>query len=175
MKNKFHVLADNVMNIVYMMTSQFRVVAEHVHPLRQEHHQGPQRELPYKVQQQAERGRLPGYDLVYSALLVKPTLLDPTSVNTTTWSTSTRCSGAISMLTTPKQQPHKREIPSTFEGNKQDQTLGPTTTFKNWASEVQIYMSLEDHNLSTIMDTVKTQRRSSTTKTRSKRTRSRTK
>eukprot|EP00971_Amphidinium_carterae_P172530 3420061-Amphidinium_carterae.2 len=61
------------------------------------------------------------------------------------------------MLTVPKQQPHRRELPSVFEGNKQDQTLGPTTTFKNWASEVQIHMSLEDHNLATLMENVKTQ------------------
>eukprot|EP00971_Amphidinium_carterae_P111330 2205238-Amphidinium_carterae.1 len=58
------------------------------------------------------------------------------------------------MLTTHKQQKHKRKLFSTFEGNKQDQTLGPTTTFKNWASKVQIYTFLEDHNLSTIVDNV---------------------
>eukprot|EP00971_Amphidinium_carterae_P323374 6426480-Amphidinium_carterae.1 len=32
------------------------------------------------------------------------------------------------------------------------------TTFKNWASEVQIYMSLDDHNLTTLMDKVKTEK-----------------
>eukprot|EP00971_Amphidinium_carterae_P043225 850556-Amphidinium_carterae.1 len=30
------------------------------------------------------------------------------------------------------------------------------TTFKNWAAEVQIYMSLEDHNLATMFEVVKT-------------------
>eukprot|EP00971_Amphidinium_carterae_P006413 126602-Amphidinium_carterae.1 len=32
------------------------------------------------------------------------------------------------------------------------------TTFKNWAAEVQIYMSLEDHNLATMLEEVKTQK-----------------
>eukprot|EP00971_Amphidinium_carterae_P006414 126603-Amphidinium_carterae.1 len=32
------------------------------------------------------------------------------------------------------------------------------TTFKNWAAEVQIYMSLEDHNLATMLEDVKTQK-----------------
>eukprot|EP00971_Amphidinium_carterae_P304481 6050506-Amphidinium_carterae.2 len=31
------------------------------------------------------------------------------------------------------------------------------TTFKNWAAEVQIYKSLEDHNLATLMENVKIQ------------------
>eukprot|EP00971_Amphidinium_carterae_P230903 4581956-Amphidinium_carterae.1 len=61
------------------------------------------------------------------------------------------------MLTVPKQQPHRRDLPSVFEGNKQDQAFGHTTTFKNWAAEVQIYMSLEDHNLAALMENVKTQ------------------
>eukprot|EP00971_Amphidinium_carterae_P230205 4568772-Amphidinium_carterae.1 len=59
----------------------------------------------------------------------------------------------------PNNNHTRRKLPSTFEGNKQEQTLGPTTTFKNWASEIQIYMSLEDHNLSTITHNVKTQTR----------------
>eukprot|EP00971_Amphidinium_carterae_P119237 2361863-Amphidinium_carterae.1 len=50
------------------------------------------------------------------------------------------------MLTVPKQQPHRR-----------DQQHGSMTTFKNWAAKIQIYMSLEDHNLITIMEDVKTQ------------------
>eukprot|EP00971_Amphidinium_carterae_P248301 4929489-Amphidinium_carterae.1 len=70
-------------------------------------------------------------------------------------STSTRCSD-INMLTVPKQQPHKRELPSVFEGSKQKQQ-GPTTTFKNWTAELQIYMSLEDHNITQPMDDIKTQ------------------
>eukprot|EP00971_Amphidinium_carterae_P198032 3930520-Amphidinium_carterae.1 len=62
------------------------------------------------------------------------------------------------MLSTPKQTTHKRELPTTFDGNKQDQTtLGPTTTFKDWASEVQTYMALEDYNLAQIMERVKQQ------------------
>eukprot|EP00971_Amphidinium_carterae_P103957 2058840-Amphidinium_carterae.1 len=44
MKHKIDILVNYVMNIVYIMTSQFRMV------------QGPQRELPYKVQQQTNRG-----------------------------------------------------------------------------------------------------------------------
>eukprot|EP00971_Amphidinium_carterae_P207647 4120350-Amphidinium_carterae.1 len=151
------VLADYVIHMVYKMTLQFRMVAERVHRLRSEHHQGPLPELLHEVQQQAEQGLLLGYNLVLSALLVKPTFLDPTCVSTTTRSTSTRCISDINMSATPKQQPHRRDLPSVFKGNKQDQTLGPTTTFKNWTSEVQIYMSLEDHNLSTHMDNVKTQ------------------
>eukprot|EP00971_Amphidinium_carterae_P186163 3695516-Amphidinium_carterae.1 len=49
-------------------------------------------------------------------------------------------------------------VPTIFEGNnKLDSTTGPFTTFKNWASELQIYKSLEDHNLIDIMDNVKRQ------------------
>eukprot|EP00971_Amphidinium_carterae_P293294 5823247-Amphidinium_carterae.1 len=64
------------------------------------------------------------------------------------------------MLSVPKQQSHKRELPSVFEGNKQNEQQGPMTTFKNWASEVQIYMVLEDHNMATILDLedIKTQK-----------------
>eukprot|EP00971_Amphidinium_carterae_P104503 2069482-Amphidinium_carterae.1 len=62
------------------------------------------------------------------------------------------------MLSVPKQQSHKRKLPSVFEGNKQTEQQGPTMTFKNWAAEVQIYMSLEDHNLATIMEDVKTEK-----------------
>eukprot|EP00971_Amphidinium_carterae_P095290 1885031-Amphidinium_carterae.1 len=36
-----------------------------------------------------------------------------------------------------------------------DSTAGSSTIFKNWASEVKIYMSLEDHNLIDIMENVK--------------------
>eukprot|EP00971_Amphidinium_carterae_P176662 3502532-Amphidinium_carterae.1 len=57
--------------------------------------------------------------------------------------------------TTPpqqQQQQHKRNSPSIFKGNKPHQSSGPTTTFKNWAAELQIYMSLEDNNISFIMD-----------------------
>eukprot|EP00971_Amphidinium_carterae_P213454 4236092-Amphidinium_carterae.3 len=61
------------------------------------------------------------------------------------------------MLTIPKQQPHKRELPSIFEGNKQEPSQGPTTTFKNWKAELQIYMSLEDHNIAQLMDEVRQQ------------------
>eukprot|EP00971_Amphidinium_carterae_P215697 4281782-Amphidinium_carterae.1 len=71
---------------------------------------------------------------VYSALLVEPTYLDPTSGSTTTSSTSTRYCDDINMLTVPKQQ-HKRKAPSIFEGNKQDHSSGPTTTFKDWATK----------------------------------------
>eukprot|EP00971_Amphidinium_carterae_P163714 3245945-Amphidinium_carterae.1 len=65
--------------------------------------------------------------------------------------------GYINMLSVPKQQSHKRELPAIFEGNKQTEQQGPTTTFKNWAAEVQIYMSLEDHNLATILEDIKTE------------------
>eukprot|EP00971_Amphidinium_carterae_P089161 1764536-Amphidinium_carterae.1 len=96
------VLANHVIYMFYRLTSQFRMVAEQVHRLRSDH-QGPVQGLPHEVRQEAEQGLLPGYDFVYSALLVKPTRLDPTSVSTTTWSTSTRCISDINMLTTPKQ------------------------------------------------------------------------
>eukprot|EP00971_Amphidinium_carterae_P163045 3232542-Amphidinium_carterae.1 len=62
------------------------------------------------------------------------------------------------MLSVPKQQSHKRELPAVFEGNKQNEQQGPTTTFKTWAAEVQIYMSLEDHNLATILEDIKTEK-----------------
>eukprot|EP00971_Amphidinium_carterae_P064851 1285001-Amphidinium_carterae.1 len=139
------VLAELFYYLISIMT-KFRMVAERVHQLRA----GPQ----HTVQQQAEREHLPCYDQVYSALLVKPTLLDPTSVSTTTtWCTSTRCSSDINM----KQQSHKRELPSVFVGNKEAEQ-GPTTTFKIWAAEEQIYISLEDCNLATIMEEVKTEK-----------------
>eukprot|EP00971_Amphidinium_carterae_P052243 1028503-Amphidinium_carterae.1 len=63
------------------------------------------------------------------------------------------------MFCVPKQQSHKREPPSVFEGNKQNEQQGPMTTFKNWASEVQVYMSLEDHNMATILEDIKTQKK----------------
>eukprot|EP00971_Amphidinium_carterae_P345485 6486472-Amphidinium_carterae.1 len=59
------------------------------------------------------------------------------------------------MLSLPKQTSHKRDLPNTFEGNKANEQQGATTTFKNWAAEVQIYMSLEDHNMADIMDDTK--------------------
>eukprot|EP00971_Amphidinium_carterae_P179212 3554847-Amphidinium_carterae.1 len=59
------------------------------------------------------------------------------------------------MLSLPKQVSHKRDLPNIFEGNKLNEQEGSTTTFKNWAAELQIYMSLEDHNLSSIMDDTK--------------------
>eukprot|EP00971_Amphidinium_carterae_P186906 3710031-Amphidinium_carterae.1 len=62
------------------------------------------------------------------------------------------------MLSVPKQQSHKRELPAVFEGNKQNKQQRPTTTFKNRAAEVQIYMSLEDHNLATILEDIKTEK-----------------
>eukprot|EP00971_Amphidinium_carterae_P160200 3175721-Amphidinium_carterae.1 len=62
------------------------------------------------------------------------------------------------MLSVPKQQAQKRDLPPVFEGNKPNEQQSPMTTFKNWAAEVQIYMSLEDHNLATMLEDVKTQK-----------------
>eukprot|EP00971_Amphidinium_carterae_P132269 2620144-Amphidinium_carterae.1 len=59
------------------------------------------------------------------------------------------------MLSLPKQTSHKRDLPNTFEGNRQTDQQGATTTFKNGAAEVQIYMSLEGHNLADIMKDTK--------------------
>eukprot|EP00971_Amphidinium_carterae_P018518 365384-Amphidinium_carterae.1 len=120
------VLARFFYYIVYIIL-EFRMVAERVH----QRQAGPH----CKVQQQTERERLPCYNQVYSALLVKPTLLDPTRMNTTTWPTSTKRSSDINMLAVPKQPSHRRELHSLFEGNKPDQQHGPMTTFKNWAAE----------------------------------------
>eukprot|EP00971_Amphidinium_carterae_P197332 3916956-Amphidinium_carterae.1 len=64
----------------------------------------------------------------------------------------------INMLSVPIQQAHKQKLPAVFEGNKPNEQQGPTTTFKNWAAEVQIYMSLEDHNLATMLEDVKTEK-----------------
>eukprot|EP00971_Amphidinium_carterae_P233154 4627883-Amphidinium_carterae.1 len=83
----------------------------------------------HKVQRVAEQG-LPCHYRVNSALLAKPTYLDPTSASTTTWST-----GSINMLSLPKQTSHKRDLLATFEGNKPNEQQGPTMTFKNWAAE----------------------------------------
>eukprot|EP00971_Amphidinium_carterae_P306818 6097419-Amphidinium_carterae.5 len=71
---------------------------------------------------------------------------------------STEING-IYMLSLPKQQLHRREAPTIFEGNNKSNTTtaGSSTTFKNWARELQIYMSLEDHNLLDIMENVKRQ------------------
>eukprot|EP00971_Amphidinium_carterae_P178123 3532986-Amphidinium_carterae.3 len=70
----------------------------------------------------------------------------------TTSSTSRRLTSTgidgIYMLSASKQQAHHKEAQTIFEGNnKSDTTAGSTTTYKNWASELQIYMSLEDHNI----------------------------
>eukprot|EP00971_Amphidinium_carterae_P126446 2504999-Amphidinium_carterae.1 len=62
------------------------------------------------------------------------------------------------MLSVPKQQSHKRKLPAIFAGNTQSEQQGPTTTFKNWAAEVHIYMSLEDHNLANILEDIKTEK-----------------
>eukprot|EP00971_Amphidinium_carterae_P239046 4745145-Amphidinium_carterae.2 len=62
------------------------------------------------------------------------------------------------MLSVPKQQSHKRKLPAVFKGNKQNEQHGPTTTFKNWAAEVQIFMSLKDHNLTNMLEDVKTEK-----------------
>eukprot|EP00971_Amphidinium_carterae_P070068 1386496-Amphidinium_carterae.2 len=62
------------------------------------------------------------------------------------------------MLFIPKQQSHKRYLPTVFEGNKPNEQQGPTTTFKNWAAEVHIHMSFEDHNLANILEDTKTQK-----------------
>eukprot|EP00971_Amphidinium_carterae_P028575 562616-Amphidinium_carterae.1 len=146
------VRAKYLFYIINIVTTEFCIVAERVHRLRVGHQR-----LHHEVQQQAEHGLVPGYDPVYSALLVKPTFLDPTSMSTTTWFTSTRCSSDINMLTVPKQQPHRRELPS--EATRSD--IGPydyiQKQYLNWAAEVQIHMSLEDHNLATLMENVKTQ------------------
>eukprot|EP00971_Amphidinium_carterae_P041876 822977-Amphidinium_carterae.1 len=64
------------------------------------------------------------------------------------------------MLSLPKQVSHKRDLPNIFEENKPNEQQGSTTTFKNWAAEVQIYMSLEDHNLSNIMEDTKAMKQS---------------
>eukprot|EP00971_Amphidinium_carterae_P042805 841127-Amphidinium_carterae.1 len=67
---------------------------------------------------------------------------------------STEMNG-IYMRSLPKQQLHRRDVPTIFEGNnKSDTTAGSSTTFKNRASELQIYMSLEDHNLPEILENV---------------------
>eukprot|EP00971_Amphidinium_carterae_P332557 6466782-Amphidinium_carterae.1 len=65
---------------------------------------------------------------------------------------STRSDG-MCMPSVPKQQSHCRKTPTLFEGNnKSATTSGSTTTFKNWASELQIYMSLEDRNITHIIE-----------------------
>eukprot|EP00971_Amphidinium_carterae_P010753 212458-Amphidinium_carterae.1 len=62
------------------------------------------------------------------------------------------------MFSIPKEQSHKRELPAVFQGNKPNEQQGPTTTFKNRAVEVQIYMSLEDHNLANTLEDVTTEK-----------------
>eukprot|EP00971_Amphidinium_carterae_P058347 1154158-Amphidinium_carterae.1 len=131
-----HMTIDVLANIILTWITKFRMVAERaVHRAVRLHGR------LHKEQRVSEQ-RLSCDYRVNSALLVKPTYLDPASVSTTTWST-----GSINMLSLPKQTSHKRNLPTVFEGNKQNEQQGPTTTFKNWATEVQIYMSLEDHNL----------------------------
>eukprot|EP00971_Amphidinium_carterae_P342615 6481983-Amphidinium_carterae.1 len=93
-------------------------------------------------------GQVPSNYLFNSTLRVTP-MLDQHSES---MSTSTRCRSDSNMLTVPKQQPHRRDLPIVFEGNKPEQQSGSMTTFRDWAAEVQIYMSLENHNLATVMD-----------------------
>eukprot|EP00971_Amphidinium_carterae_P000660 13053-Amphidinium_carterae.1 len=137
------VLAKYTVNKIHMiMTSVFRM---------QRLLYGRVAEQAGQVHQREQLGQVPSNYLVNSALRVTP-ILDPHSGSTMTWSTSTRCRSDINMLTVPKQRPHRRELPIVFEGNKPEQQIGSMTTFKNWAAEVQTYMSQEDHNLATVMD-----------------------
>eukprot|EP00971_Amphidinium_carterae_P170442 3377096-Amphidinium_carterae.1 len=50
------------------------------------------------------------------------------------------------------------KAPTILEGNNKselsDTTAGLSATFKNWASELQIYMWLEAHNLIDILENV---------------------
>eukprot|EP00971_Amphidinium_carterae_P214414 4255120-Amphidinium_carterae.2 len=60
------------------------------------------------------------------------------------------------MLSAQKQQLHRRDALTIFEcNNKSDMTAGSSTTLKNWASQLQIYMSLKDPSLIKIMDNVR--------------------
>eukprot|EP00971_Amphidinium_carterae_P297601 5912642-Amphidinium_carterae.1 len=92
-------ITDVLANSILTWTTKFRMVAE-----RALHRQG----LLHKEQRLAERKSLPCHYRVNSALLVKPTYLDPTSGSIMTWSTG----GYINMFPVPKQQSHKRELPS---------------------------------------------------------------
>eukprot|EP00971_Amphidinium_carterae_P160597 3183951-Amphidinium_carterae.2 len=59
-------------------------------------------------------------------------------------------------LAAPKQQLHRREAPTIFEGNnKSDTTAGSSTTGTGHQNSLQIHMSLEDHNLIDIMENVR--------------------
>eukprot|EP00971_Amphidinium_carterae_P054648 1076540-Amphidinium_carterae.1 len=105
------VLAEYFVYIIDILMTKVCMDAEQVHQLRKSFLL-QRAEQPEQVHQQKQLGRVPSNDPVYSALLVKPSLLDPTSVSTTTWSTSTRCRSDINMFTFPKQQPHRRELPT---------------------------------------------------------------
>eukprot|EP00971_Amphidinium_carterae_P002925 57299-Amphidinium_carterae.3 len=140
---------DVLANTIRTWITIFRMVAEQaVHRAVRLHGRR------HKEQRVTEQGLHCNYRVI-SALLVEPTYMDQTSVSTTTWS-----AGSINMHSLPKQTSHKRDLPATFEGNKPNEQQGPTTTFKNWAAEVQIYMSLEDHNLANILEDTKTQKQS---------------
>eukprot|EP00971_Amphidinium_carterae_P110440 2187902-Amphidinium_carterae.2 len=142
------------------VTIAFRMVAELVrHIIRiiiQKLLYGRVAERAGQEHLQEQLGQVPSNYLVNSTLRVTP-MLDPHSERTLTWSTLTRCRSDINMFTVPKQQPHRRDLPIIFEGNKPEQQSGSMTTFKNWAAEVQIYMSLEDHNLVTVMNDARDQ------------------
>eukprot|EP00971_Amphidinium_carterae_P034404 677212-Amphidinium_carterae.1 len=56
-----------------------------------------------------------------------------------------------------QRQRHRREPPSVLEGNQHEQSSGPVTTFKNWATQLQIDMSMEDAHTNRITDYVKCQ------------------
>eukprot|EP00971_Amphidinium_carterae_P129654 2568268-Amphidinium_carterae.1 len=105
----------------------FRMVAERVHQLRRSFLHRRVAEQAGQVHLREQLGQAPSNYPVNSTLLVTP-ILDPTSVSTMTWSTSTRCTNDISMLTVPQQQPHRRELPT--------QQAGSTKRFYEYIQEL---------------------------------------
>eukprot|EP00971_Amphidinium_carterae_P262191 5200790-Amphidinium_carterae.3 len=75
---EYHYMTDVLANIFITMMTKFRMVAERIVHLRQ----GPQHKKQHGAEQ---KPLLLSQYQVNSALLVKPTYLDPTSRSTTTW------------------------------------------------------------------------------------------
>eukprot|EP00971_Amphidinium_carterae_P165859 3287555-Amphidinium_carterae.1 len=134
-------------------STYFRMVAEHeLHNELAE--QIDENHLTEFYRATYSRAGEPSLSVNDSLLAVGPPRLASTGTSTlTTTSTST---DGIYMLSAPKQQFHRREALTMFESNnKPDATAKLSTTFKNWASTLQIYMSLKDRNLIDIMDNIR--------------------
>eukprot|EP00971_Amphidinium_carterae_P178936 3548965-Amphidinium_carterae.1 len=125
----YHYMIDVLANTFITVMTQFRMVAEHLVHRRQE---GPH----HKEHQQLSSAGITSL---------------PVPVGVLRLGIHQQRADATSTCFLFQNNKHTRE-------NNKQSLQGPTTTFKNWAAEVQIYMALEDHNLANIMEDIKTEK-----------------